>query len=230
MSFSEENNRYYGRRSLRRLRPKRKQLYQELLPKLTLKPEQLCGFAPRSSFSFPVKSVWLEIGFGTGEHLVHQALSYPDIGFIGIEPFQTGVANLLSQIEKSRIRNILIYPSPLQDILADFPNGYLSRVFVLFPDPWPKKRHHRRRIISSTILDGLARIMQKGAELRIATDHPDYMGWILRHLLDHPSFSWQAEHPQDWKVPPLDWAPTRYEAKARKKASACWYLRFIRRN
>ncbi len=179
-------------------------------------------------YPFPVREFWLEIGFGGGEHLLAQASANPDVGMIGCEPFINGVAGLLAQADARGIRNIRVHPDDARDLLDVLPDGALDRVFILFPDPWPKTRHHRRRIVTMETLDALARVMKRGAELRLATDHTDYGHWMLAHIQRHSAFAWMAESADDWTTRTGDWPPTRYEAKALKQGEECLYLRIRR--
>ncbi|HUA50649.1 MAG TPA: tRNA (guanine(46)-N(7))-methyltransferase TrmB [Candidatus Sulfotelmatobacter sp.] len=172
---------------------------------------------------------WLEIGFGAGEHLAWQALAHPEVGLIGCEPFVNGVAAALARIEASKIANLRIWPEPAAPLLDVLPAASLERVFVLFPDPWPKVRHHKRRFVQRANLDRLARLMIDGGELRLVTDDPDYCRWMLAQLIDHGAFAWLARRPADWRERPADWPPTRYERKARAADRAPVYLRFARR-
>lgn len=170
----------------------------------------------------------LEVGFGGGEHLAEQARRNPDTGFIGCEPFENGVAKLLTQVQASRLRNVRVVPDDARDILVRLPDASLSFVFVLFPDPWPKLRHHKRRFIQTRTLDQIHRLLKPGGELRIATDHTDYGQWALMHLMRDNRFEWAATRAADWRVRPADWVPTRYEQKALKAGRSCIYLRFFR--
>jgi tRNA (guanine-N7-)-methyltransferase len=173
--------------------------------------------------------VWLEIGFGAGEHLAAQAQSNPGIGFIGVEPYVAGMAKLLAKITAAGLQNIRLYQSDARDLIKALPDASLGCVFVLFPDPWPKTRHHKRRLISTAMLDSLARVLRCGAELRFATDDRSYLIWTLERLLSHPAYHWIARSPGDWRNRPQDWPETRYEAKARRAGRICTYLRFRRR-
>jgi tRNA (guanine-N7-)-methyltransferase len=170
----------------------------------------------------------LEVGFGGGEHLAEQARRHPDTGFIGCEPFENGVAKLLTQVQASGLRNVRVVPDDARDILVRLPDASLSFVFVLFPDPWPKLRHHKRRFIQTRTLDQIHRLLKPGGELRIATDHTDYGQWALMHLMRDNRFEWAATRAADWRVRPDDWVATRYEQKALKAGRSCIYLRFFR--
>jgi tRNA (guanine-N7-)-methyltransferase len=201
-------------------------LLEHLLPKLTLVLEK--GRDPRSYFDRDVSNVWLEIGFGGGEHLFWQAEANPGTGIVGAEPYVAGMAKLLSKIADKNFANIRLYQEDAHDILAALPDACLSRVFILFPDPWPKKRHHKRRFIQMESLSEFARVMRPGAELRFATDDPGYLVWALERLTVHPCFEWLAQCAADWRARPPDWPQTRYEAKAARQGRACTYLRFRR--
>lgn len=220
----------HGRRQGRPLRRTRRELVERLLPDLSIDLESFPS-DPATLFPVPVREVWLEVGFGGGEHLFHQATRNPDIGIIGCEPFLNGVARLLSGMEKAEppVRNVRILTDDAWALLDVLPADGIGRVFVLFPDPWPKKRHHRRRFVAPAQLDALARVMRPGAELRLATDHVGYLRWMLLHTLDHPAFRWLAQGPDDWRRRPDDWPSTRYEEKALAKGVVSTYLRFERR-
>ena len=198
-----------------------------LLPELRLPATQ--AFDDLTAlFPHDVKDVWLEIGFGAGEHLLWQAMQNQQIGHIGCEPYINGVAKIVSAVAAQDISNIRIYDDDIHDIFELLPSASLARVAILFPDPWPKKRHNKRRIISPLVLSHLARIMKPGAELRFASDIPDYVDWALRRILHQGSFAWQASNAEDWRVRPQDWPPTRYEAKAVAAGRSAAYLRFLR--
>lgn len=216
----------YGRRKGWKLSPHQSGLVDTMLPALalTLQP----GRDPKAYFDTFVDDVWLEIGFGGGEHLFWQANKNPSVGIIGAEPFIAGMAKLLSKVDAANIANVRLYSDDARDILATLPDGSLGRVFILFPDPWPKTRHHKRRFIQMDMLDELARVLRPGAELRCATDHPGYCDYALERFMAHRAFSWMAKRAGDWKMRPADWPPTRYEAKAIAVQRPCAYLSFIR--
>ena len=148
---------------------------------------------------------------------------------IGCEPYVNGISGLLKSIKEKHLDNIRIYTDDVRELLGVMPEAFLERVYILYPDPWPKSRHHKRRLIQKPLLDLLARVMKPGAELRIATDWDDYATWILEQLLPHPAFAWTAEKATDWTRPWQEWIPTRYEQKARREGRTSSYLRFIRR-
>ncbi len=170
----------------------------------------------------------LEVGFGGGEHLAAQAKLHPATGFIGCEPFENGVAKLLTQVRAAGLCNVRAHMNDARGVLKRIPDACLSRVYVLFPDPWPKFRHHKRRFIEPGTLDEVARALLHGGELRVATDHPDYARWVLMHLLADRRFTWPATSAADWRDRPHDWVPTRYEQKALAAGRPCVYLRFFR--
>jgi len=182
---------------------------------------EFCGTRPE---------LWVEIGFGQGEHLVAQAERCPNVLLIGCEPYVNGVSTLLRTIEANAIGNILIHDDDARILLEALPEASVDRLFLLFPDPWPKKRHHKRRFISKPNLDLVTRILKNGAELRFATDHPDYARWTLWHALHHEAIEWPAESPADWTDRPGDWTITRYEEKALADGQSCTYLSFRRRD
>lgn len=217
----------FGRRKGHVLRPGQARLMKTLLPRLRLDLSAPLS-DPADLFATPVRAVWLEIGFGGGEHLAWQAERNPDIGFLGCEPFVNGIAKLLAEIERSNLANIRIHDGDAAEVLDRLPDAAICRVFLLHPDPWPKKRHWKRRFVNAENLDRLARIMAPGADLRIASDWPDYVDWMLRRLTVHPAFIWTAASAEDWRAPPADWPETRYEAKARRQGRLPVYLIFRR--
>ncbi|MEW5704078.1 MAG: tRNA (guanosine(46)-N7)-methyltransferase TrmB [Pseudomonadota bacterium] len=219
----------YGRRHGHRLRQVQKARFERLLPGLAVHlPREGDLLEPERLFHARPAEIWLEIGFGAGEHLAWQARAHPEIGFLGCEPFVNGIAGLLKQIEEGALQNVRIFPDDARLLLAALPTGSVGRVFLLFPDPWPKKRHHKRRFVTPENLDVLARVMREGAELRLATDDPDYVRWMLRHALAHPDFAWEAKGPGAFRQRPADWPATRYEAKAAQAGRRAAYLRFRR--
>lgn len=219
----------HGRKRGRPLRPAQCRLIEELLPRLAIDLPASGCLVPVSLFSLPPRSVSLEIGYGSGEHLALQAETHPNIGFIGSEVFQNGTAKLLGAIERRRLANIRLFTDDARLLIAALPPASIGRVFVLFPDPWPKERHHKRRIVSRATLDQLARIMNEGAELRLATDDRAYLSWMVESVTGHPAFEWLARRPADWRERPPDQPPTRYEEKARAAGRAPFFLRFRRR-
>lgn len=217
----------YGRRQGHKLRQGQQELLRTLLPKLSVDPSNLPSLS--SLFDQEIEDLWLEIGFGGGEHLAALAAENPQIGFLGCEPFVNGVAKLLAQIDRLGLANIRIYHGDARDVLDRLADRSLGRVMLLFPDPWPKKRHHKRRFINDETLPQIARVLRPGGEFRVATDIPDYCRWTLGHILRSDSFDWLAERPADWREHPPDWTETRYEKKARRQGRTPVYLKFRRK-
>jgi tRNA (guanine-N7-)-methyltransferase len=175
------------------------------------------------------RPLWLEIGFGAGEHLAEQAAAHPDVTFLGCETFINGIASLLTHVETRRLGNVRVFPDDATLLLPVLAEASVGRVFLPFLDPWPKAKHHKRRFVQRATLDALARILLDGAELRFASDHADYVAWTLALLLDHPDFAWAARGPEDWRLRPADATATRYETKALARGARCYYLTFLRR-
>ena len=220
----------YGRRRGRRLRPGQRALLDQRLPPLAIAlpaPGQRLDMA--ALFDAPVRDMWLEIGFGGGEHLAWQARTHRDVGMIGCEPFVNGVASLLAAVRDEGLSNIRILADDARLLLDVLPGESIGRAFVLFPDPWPKRRHRKRRMIAPGTLDGIAAALRDGGELRLASDEPAHVRWMLWHAWRHPAFTWLARSARDWRERVPDWPETRYEAKARRQGRACYYLRFRRR-
>ncbi|HZT48661.1 MAG TPA: tRNA (guanine(46)-N(7))-methyltransferase TrmB [Hyphomicrobiaceae bacterium] len=220
--------RSYGRRRGRKPSPRQSGLLRDLLPQVALALSEPAPADLRRLFVPPVEEVWLEIGFGGGEHLLWQARNHPRVGLIGCEPFEDGVIKVLSAIEQERLPNIRLHADDARPLLRWLPAAAVARAFVLFPDPWPKKRHQKRRLVSAATLSELARVMQPGAELRLATDIGDYARWMLLAARGQPAFRWQARSPRDWRERPPDWPPTRYETKALEAGRRCYYFRYLR--
>jgi tRNA (guanine-N7-)-methyltransferase len=219
----------FGRRRGRGLRAEQTVRIGKLLPQFALTIPQE-GRLELSVTLGASQHVWLEIGFGGGEHLAVQAECHPEVSFIGCEVFEPGIARLLAHIERRHIANIRIFVDDARLMLAALPPSSIDRVFILFPDPWPKLRHEKRRLVSRETLDALAAIMSDGAELRLATDDDNYLSWMLERVTDHPSLEWLARSSRDWRVRPTDWPPTRYENKARAAGRAPTFLRVRRRS
>lgn len=233
----------YGRRKGRPLRKRQRELIAALLPELDLavaKPGQngaARSLSPHKMFprlgTSQTTEIGLEIGFGGGEHLLAQALQSPGMGFIGCEPYENGVAKLLASIDSARhrgvpVENVRICREDGRALLGALPDQCLRRVFLLFPDPWPKMRHHKRRFITPDTVGELTRVLSDGGELRVATDHPGYCRWALFHVTGSAAFLWQADGPDGWRRRPSDWPETRYEAKAKAAGRPCYYLSFRR--
>ncbi len=177
---------------------------------------------------FGRRPVWLEVGFGGGEHMVHQAAQNPDVGIIGCEPYINGVAMLLGKIREAGVDNVAVHPGDVRDMFDVLPDGSIDRAFLLYPDPWPKARHHRRRFVTPEHLEPLARVLKKGAIFRVATDIPDYVRQTMDQIMARDDFEWLAEGPDDWRKPWSDWISTRYEKKALREGRVPHYMTFRR--
>jgi len=197
------------------------------LPPLRLDPSTLPGDL-RQLFDAPVSDIWMEIGFGAGEHLAGQAARHPDIGFIGCEPFVNGVASLLSMVDDQGLSNVRLFDDDVRLLLPALTDASIGRLYILFSDPWPKTRHHRRRITVPENLGHFARLLRPGGELRFATDQPEFAAWSLQRLLREPRLHWLAKSKADWSTAPNDWIETRYETKARSRGLKPIYLNFRR--
>jgi tRNA (guanine-N7-)-methyltransferase len=204
----------YGRRRGRRLRSGQRDLLATVLPVLGFEVPERGPLNLRRLFPDEPADLWLEIGFGAGEHLAWQAQAHPEIGFLGAEVFENGVVRLLAEVQRQSLKNIRVLVDDARLLLAALPEASLGRAFILFPDPWPKQRHHKRRMVAPATLDALARALKDGAELRLATDDLGYLRWMLELAPVHPAFEWQARGPRDWRARPADWPATRYEGKA----------------
>jgi tRNA (guanine-N7-)-methyltransferase len=220
--------RSYGRRRGRTPSDRQKALWQDVLPRVAMPGDADALHDLPHLFAPPVSDVWLEIGFGGGEHLIWQATHHPHIGLIGCEPFEDGVVKVLSALDAAGLANIRVHADDARPLLRLLPAASIGRAFILFPDPWPKTRHHKRRLVSAATLDELERIMRTGAEVRIATDIGEHARAILRAVLGHGGFGWTAACADDWRQRPSDWPPTRYEAKALRDGRRCYYFCFRR--
>jgi tRNA (guanine-N7-)-methyltransferase len=214
----ERRLRTYGRVKGRALKPRQARLIATLLPTLAIPegPVDLDALAPGAH------GVWLEAGFGGGEHLVGQAARRPEALFLGAEPFLNGVAACLSHIEDRRLTNVRLHAGDVRALMARLPDASLGRIIVLFPDPWPKARHKKRRLIEPAFVAEAARLMEAGGRLRIATDWADYAHWILQRVAASSAFRWTAERASDWREPPRDHISTRYEAKRLGDCAPIW--------
>jgi tRNA (guanine-N7-)-methyltransferase len=219
---------FFGRRKGHALKPRQAALLETLLPRLKL---DLSASAPadlRRLFD-GVDDVRLESGFGGGEHLIAQAQRHPRSGFIGTEPFVNGMAKALAAIDERKIENIRLHHGDTTDLLAWLPAGSLTRFDLLYPDPWPKRRHWKRRFVQDDSVAAIARLLQGGGEFRFATDIADYAAWTLARLMRSPDFTWTAERARDWREPWPDFSGTRYETKAKRQGRVPCYLTFRRK-
>jgi|SRR5581483_1654890 len=232
-SMSEEHphrrGAFFGRRKGKPLRAHQSDLMASLLPHLALDLSQAAPADLRSLFSADVNDVRLEIGFGGGEHLIAQAIASPSTGFIGIEMFVNGMAKALASIEEHNVQTVRLHHGDAADLIAWLPDRALARIDMLYPDPWPKRRHWKRRFINEKNIESLARILRPGGEFRFASDWPNYAAWTLRRMLQSPSFHWPAARADDWRKPWRDFSGTRYEAKARREGRVPCYLTFVRK-
>lgn len=232
MSEDRSDLRFYGRRKGKPLKAGRERLLDTLLPKIRI-PDVEAGappLDPRTLFPAAPREVWLEIGFGGGEHLAGQAEADPAVGFIGAEVFLNGVASLLRHVDEKRLANVRVYNNDVRALLPCLPASTLNRISLLFPDPWPKNRHAKRRFVGPAMLAEVSRLLADGGEFRVATDHPVYARWTLMHVPEHPDFTWPVSGPDDWRVRPADSPPTRYEQKAVAAGRRPMFLRFFRKN
>ncbi len=219
---------FYGRRSGQTLGPRRRARLEAILDRFGITAADLPDGNPARLFP-AATPVWLEIGFGAGEHLAAQAAAHPGVGFIGCEPFRNGVATLARLIDEADLGNIRIFHEDVRLLMPTLAPAVFDRVFLLFPDPWPKTRHHRRRFVNRENLDQMARTMRDGAELRFATDHADYCRWSLARIRAHGAFEWTARRAADWRDRPADATETRFEQKALEAGRQPVYLTFLRR-
>lgn len=216
--------RSFGRIRSRPIKPRQAGLLDTLLPRLALDlgaPLDLDALKPDAT------EVWLEIGFGGGEHLAAQAARRPEVLLLGAEPFLNGAASVLRHIEAQGLTNVRLHVGDARDLLAALPDAALDRAFILFPDPWPKARHHKRRLVQPAFVDELARVLKPGGRLRFATDWAGYADWALARFLAVPALTWTAEKADDWRTPPADHVTTRYEQK-RLGNVAPVFLDFVR--
>ena len=228
--------RSFGRQRGRALSPRQAKLFEEQLPQVAVDLNAPSGAALLAPSDSPAGSrpeganrkLFLEIGFGGAEHLIWQAQHNPDVTLIGCEPFIDGVVKALSAIDEHGLQNVRIHADDARPLLRWLAPGSLDRAFILFPDPWPKKKHVKRRLVSKPLLDLLARAMKPGAELRIGTDIGDYARTLLLAFQQTPAFTWTAQAPGDWRERPADWPPTRYEAKAIREGRPRYFFKFVR--
>ena len=219
---------FFGRRKGHKLRLHQADLIENLLPRLSLDigapaPPKLADL-----FDRPIADVRLEIGFGGGEHLIAEALAFPDLGFIGCEPYVNGMAKILAQIEAHNIGNIRLLAGDAAELLAWAPPRSLARIDLIHPDPWPKRRHWKRRFVQDTTVAAMARVLKPQGEFRFVSDIADYCAWTLAHLLRAPDFFWTAERASDWRLPWSGYTMTRYGRKAEREGRQAAYLRFRR--
>ena len=218
---------FFGRRKGHPLHARQAELFETLLPRLAVdlsKPALDLGVL----FSAPVDDIHVEIGFGGGEHLIARTQADPRTGFIGAEPFVNGMAKALAAIDEQKLGNIRLHHDDAVELLDWLPAGSIGRIDLLYPDPWPKRRHWKRRFVNSDNIARLARALRAGGEFRFATDWANYAEWTLARLTRSEAFTWTAERADDWRKPWPDFTQTRYEAKAIGEGRVPCYLRFRR--
>ena len=209
MSDAHPLLRSYGRLKSRPIKPRQAALVESLLPGLRIPP----GLVDPKSLMPAARETWLEIGFGGGEHMAAQAARAPDVLILGAEPFQNGVASAVRYIDEQALSNIRLHDGDVRELMAHLPDACLDRVFILFPDPWPKSRHHKRRLVQRDTVAELARLLKPGGRLRFASDVAHYVDWALEAISANPGFAWAATRADDWRLPPADHITTRYEEK-----------------
>lgn len=220
---------FFGRRSGKTLHARQQALVDEVLPHIEIVLPQSGPLDPRSLFAPSADDVIVEIGYGGGEHLARQALEHPRTGFIGCEVFSGGIGKMLEKIATHDIANVRLFTDDALKLLQTLPDATLDGVYLLYPDPWPKTRHHKRRFVSPLTLAELARVLKPGGFFRFATDIEDYANWTLAHVLREPGLTWPLQAPASWHVPFKGWQPTRYEQKARRDGrSNSFYFTFYR--
>jgi tRNA (guanine-N7-)-methyltransferase len=217
----------YGRSKGKRLRAGAQERIADILPRVAV-PDPAAGPIDLAALIPGAATFELEVGFGGGEHLAWHAAERPNTGFIGAEPFLNGVAKLLRRIEMDRLSNVRVHHGDARPLIEALPAGRFQRIYVLHPDPWPKKRHSKRRMISTWFFREAARLLAPGGALRVASDIPDYVRWTLMHARNAAEFAWSAERAEDWRRRPDDWPQTRYEAKAIREGRPPVYLEFVR--
>jgi tRNA (guanine-N7-)-methyltransferase len=218
----------FGRRKGHRLRAHQADLIEHLLPRLSLDiagpstPDLADLFDPRAD------EIRLEIGFGGGEHLIAEACAFANVAFIGCEPYVNGMVKILTQIEARNIGNVRLFAGDATELLAWLPPHSLSRIDLIHPDPWPKRRHWKRRFVRDATVSAMARVLKPDGEFRFVSDIDDYCAWTLAHLARSPDFVWTAERADDWRLPWADYTMTRYGRKAEREGRHAAYLRFRR--
>jgi tRNA (guanine-N7-)-methyltransferase len=219
---------FFGRRKGHRLRAHQAELIEHLLPHLALDIKAPAPTEPATLFDRPMQAMRLEIGFGGGEHLVAEAGQFPELGFIGCEPYVNGMAKILAQIEARAIGNVRLFAGDAAELLAWPPPRSLVRIDLIHPDPWPKRRHWKRRFVQDATVAAMARVLAPSGEFRFVSDIDDYCAWTLSHLLRSPDFRWMAERADDWRHPWDGYTMTRYGRKAEREGRVANYLRFER--
>ncbi|TCD16340.1 tRNA (guanine(46)-N(7))-methyltransferase TrmB [Oricola cellulosilytica] len=226
---SRSTEAFFGRRRGKALKPRQAELLDRYLPEWRIDLASPPPAALRNVFDHAPTRIVLEIGFGGGEHLLHRALSDPHGGFIGVEPFVNSMAKFVAAAADEGLTNVRLHDDDATQLLDWLPDASLDGVDLLYPDPWPKMRHWKRRFVNAANLDRFARVMKPGAVFRFASDIDTYVNWTLRHIEIHPAFEWTARNAADWREPYDGWPGTRYEAKALREGRTPAYLTFVRR-
>ena len=225
-SEPHQDRAFFGRRKGKKLRPHHARLIETLLPRLAVDLGQPAPAELGALFPVPVVDAQLEIGFGGGEYLIAQAQQQPRRGFIGVEPFVNGMAKALAAIESHDLKNVRLHFDDAVGLIAWLPEKSLARIDLIHPDPWPKRRHWKRRFVQDEMIARLARLLRDGGEFRFVTDIADYAAWTLQRFLRSPDFVWTAQRADDWRNPWPGFLRTRYNAKAAREARAACFLTF----
>lgn len=226
---SRSTEAFFGRRKGKALRAQQVELLDTMLTDRKLDLSVAAPAAVADLFPAPVKSIRLEIGFGGGEHLIHRAVEQPETGFIGVEPFVNSMAKLLAKIEEQDADNIRLYDNDATQVLDWLPDQCIDQIDLLYPDPWPKKKHWKRRFVSQVNLSRFHRVLKSNGRFCFASDIDTYVNWTLEHCRDHGGFEWLAKNAADWLTPFPTWPGTRYEAKAKREGRSSAYLTFMKR-
>lgn len=224
--FEHGQGSFFGRRKGHKLRNHQADLIANLLPRLVLDISQPSPPDLGSLFDRPVIAKRLEIGFGGGEHLIAEALAHPDVGFIGCEPYVNGMAKILTQIEEHNISNLRLFAGDAAELLAWAPQASFARIDLIHPDPWPKRRHWKRRFVQDATIAAMSRVLSANGEFRFVSDIDDYCAWTLAHMARSKDFSWTAERADDWRMPWAGYTMTRYGRKAEREGRRAAYLTF----
>lgn len=225
---SRSTEAFFGRRKGKPLREHQADSLRTVLPELRVDMSVPAPADLATLFPVPVDRLRLEIGFGGGEHLVHRAVENPSTGFIGVEPFVNSMAKLLGRAQELELKNVRVHDDDATELLDWLPDACLDQIDLLYPDPWPKKKHWKRRFVSKVNLDRFHRVLKPGGLFCFASDIDTYVNWTLLHCRDHGGFEWTAENAADWLTPYAGWPGTRYEAKARREGRSSAYLTFRR--
>ncbi len=225
---SRTSEAFWGRRLGKPLRPAQIEAVEKVLPRFLLTLAEPAPADLRTLFEAKVDEVRLEIGFGGGEHLAHRTTTMPGTGFIGVEPFLNGMAKMAMRLAQAPMSNLRLFNEDATLLLDWLPAASLNGIDLLYPDPWPKKRHWKRRFVSERNLDRFARVLKPGGAFRFASDIPDYVDWTLLHMKDRAEWRWPAQSADDWRTPFRGWVPTRYEEKAKREGRQSAYLTFVR--